>query len=67
MATNEIFCVFKKATYSSFIKDSGATYKSFVIPFEISFLTWAISVLFKDEFKTCATPLCSEIPLIAST
>ena len=48
----------------SFFRD---TYKSFVIPFEISSLTWATSVLFNDEFNTCATPLFSEIPLIAST
>ena len=37
------------------------------MPFEISFLTLATSVLFKEEFNTCATPSFSDIPLIAST
>ena len=48
-AKKEIFDWLKKSIYSCFAKDSGATYKSFVIPFEISFLTFWISyIVFKS-------------------
>ena len=59
--------LFKNSIYSSLVKDSGATYNSLVMPEVLSFFTLAISVLFKEEFNTCAIP-CSELKLrMAST
>ena len=67
MATKEIFSFFKKEIYSSLVSDSGATYSSLVNPDDMSFLTWAISVLFNEEFKTCAIPYSDDKLRIAST
>ena len=39
MATKETGTLLRNSTYSSFVNDSGATYKSLVIPETISFLT----------------------------
>ena len=67
MAKKDIFTDLKNSTFSSLVSDSGATYNNFVIPLTISSLTCFISVLFNDEFNTCATPFSFEIPLMAST
>ena len=67
MATKEISTPLKKSRYSSFIKDSGATYNNLVIPAVMSSKTCFVCVLFKDELRTCAIPSTDESPLIAST
>src|SRR5690606_14985181 len=67
MAKNEMGTVLKKSVYSSFVRDSGATYSIFVVPFLMSSITFLVWVLFNEEFKTCATSLSDEIPLTAST
>jgi hypothetical protein len=51
-AKKEMSDSLRKSIYSCLANDSGATYKSFVIPFEISVFTFWISVLFSEEFKT---------------
>ena len=67
MATKDNLTPFKNSIYSSLVKDSGATYNSLVTPEVMSFFTVAISVLFKEEFKTWAIPYSELKLLIAST
>ena len=45
----EILTVFRNSTFSSFVKDSGATYSSFVRPARISDFTWSIALLLREE------------------
>ena len=52
---------------SSLFKVSGATYNNLVFPESTSFLTVAISDLFKEEFKKWAMPVSLLKPRIAST
>ena len=66
-AKNEIFTLLKNWIYSSFASDSGATYKSLVIPLETSLFTFSTWELFSDEFNTWATLSFEDIPLITST
>ena len=67
MAKNEIFTDFKKSIFPDFDRDSGAKYKSLVLLFFTSTLTWSTSSVVSDEFKTCAILFSSEKPLTAST
>ena len=67
IAIKDTFTERKNSTFSSLVSDSGATYKSFVMPFTISSFTRFTSVLFNEEFKTWAIPSSFEIPRMAST
>ena len=49
---NDILIDLRKLTYSSLIKDSGATYSILVFPFITSFITLLISVFDKEELST---------------
>ena len=67
IATKDMVTFLRKFTYSSLVSDSGATYSNFVNPDVMSFLTWVISVLVREEFKTWATPFSEDRLLMAST
>ena len=54
IATKDIVTDLRNSAFSSLVKDSGATYNSFVFPFLTSSRTCLNCVLFKEEFIKCA-------------